>query len=157
LHGLALTFGWQTIADWKMGRVSRTLVPIARPGLTILAGVLSLLQIRKARTFRGMLLAAGWIAIIYLTVGANWYWPWYASWPLTVAAFIGPGRFWNAAQILAISSMAIYAVFPPLPPPLHDLAEYTGLIVVVPPLGYLLWSYIRERRRGQSAPGHAQK
>jgi hypothetical protein len=86
----------------------------------------------------------GWALLVYLTVGTLWFWPWYVSWLFVPLALVGFGRLWTAGQILALSSMSIYAVFPP-PAGLAGWEKYTGLIVVVPVALYLLVSWLSDR------------
>lgn len=86
----------------------------------------------------------GWAMIVYLTVGSAWFWPWYVSWLFVPVALVGPGRLWNAAQILAVSAMAVYVGFPAVAG--WELWEnYVGVVLVVPLAIYLLLSWLRAK------------
>ena len=148
--GLALIaswLNWQPAAFWSAAEVGRRLDWPTRWGLLAKSGTAAALVTWKARTFPSMVSAWGWALFSYLTIGSVWYWPWYATWLLVPAALYGPGRLYTAVQILCVSSLAVYAVWPALAPPLDWLAEWTGLIVAVPPLAYLGLSGILGRSR----------
>ncbi|HKP54906.1 MAG TPA: hypothetical protein VJ183_19905 [Chloroflexia bacterium] len=77
---------------------------------------------------------------VYLTVGALWFWPWYVSLLIALAVLIGPGRLWNATRVLCASSMTLYALFPVAAEPLAALVGWTGLVIMLPPITYMLFS-----------------
>ncbi len=156
---LASWLGWQPAAFWTAGEISRRLDWPARWGLLAISAVAAIVVTWKARSFPSMVAAWRWALFFYLTVGSVWYWPWYATWLLVPAALYGPGRAYNAVQILTASSLAVYVVWPGLSPPLDWLTDWTGLIVALPPLAYLGLTAILERKRvlshshrGQSQP-----
>lgn len=83
----------------------------------------------------------GWAIMVYLLVGSPWFWPWYATWLFVPLALLWPGRLWTAGQVLAMSAMVVYALFP-VPAGQEDIADFSGLIVVGPVLIFLVWSWL---------------
>jgi hypothetical protein len=108
----------------------------------------------RARTFPAMLWAWGWALFAYLTIGSEWFWPWYVTWALVPVALFGPGRLWNAVQILCQTSLAYYAFVPRSGSVFKPFDGLAGLLIAVPPLAYVLGSMAVEalRRRAKAQP-----
>ena len=141
---IAGALGMQPSRFWSVEQVGWRLDWPARWGMLMITGAVAIYQTWRARTFPGAISAWGWLLFTYLTIGSVWFWPWYVAWLLVPVALLGPGRLWNATQILCASSLALYAVFPDRAAPFDMLAGWTGLVVMAPPLLYLLGSYARE-------------
>ncbi|HEX8227826.1 MAG TPA: hypothetical protein VF826_00770 [Chloroflexia bacterium] len=141
---------WQPYMFWEPAAIAQRLDWPLRWGPMMISGAWAILRTWGARTFPDMVRAWGWVLLIYLTVGSVWYWPWYASWLLVPVSLLGPGRLMRASLLLTGSSMLLYAMFPVMSPPYEDLPQWSGLVVMSPPLLYLLgtWVLDRQRKRG---------
>ena len=58
----------------------------------------------------------------------------------------GPGRPWTAGQVLAMSAMMVYAIFP-MPAGQENIADFSGLVVVGPVLVFLIWGWLARPKR----------
>jgi len=116
----------------------------------------ALMQSWKARTIPTMLVGCGWTILAYLTVGAVWFWPWYVSWLVIVALLVGPGRLLNATQILCASSMALYGMYWQGNDLFHELVGWRPLVIMAPPLAYVMaTAWLARRRRALPSPHRA--
>ena len=139
-----------------IGDLYRTLLPWVRLGQQAVAGVLLLATLRKAwrASIRGTLPVLegwSWALVFFYMFGSLWFWPWYMSWLFVPLALVGHerergARLWTAGQVLALSAMSIYALFPP-PAGLVGWENFTGLLAVVPTALYLLVSWLSDRGR----------
>ncbi len=147
---------WYPYRFWEPTAIASRLDWPLRWGPMLIAASWAVVRTWGARSFRGMLNAWGWVLLVYLTVASVWYWPWYASWLLVPVALLGPGRLMKASLALTGSSLLLYAFFPIAAPPFAELPKWAGLIIMSPPLLYLLGAWtgdrISERRAGQ-VPG----
>jgi hypothetical protein len=108
----------------------------------------------RARELVGALHAWGWGGFVYLTVGAVWFWPWYASWLLVPVALVGWGRLMLSVQLLCACSLTLYAIYPDVPETLRDLPTWRALILIAPALIYSGGSLaLLAFRRRRSLPG----
>jgi alpha-1,6-mannosyltransferase len=154
VSNMAAALGWEPSKFWSLEQVRLRLDWPARWGMLMITGAVAIYQTWRARTFPGAISAWGWLLFVYLTVGSVWFWPWYVAWLLVPVALLGPGRLWNATQILCASSMVLYAIFPIIAPPFDQVSGWSGLVVMVPPLLYVLGSYARDvlhRKTGSHA------
>lgn len=138
---IAGALGMQPSRFWSVEQVGWRLDWPARWGMLMITGAVAIYQTWRARTFPGTISAWGWLLFVYLTVGSVWFWPWYVAWMLVPVALLGPGRLWNATQILCASSLVLYAIFPIIAPPFDQISGWSGLVVMAPPLLYVLGSY----------------
>jgi hypothetical protein len=138
---IAGALGMQPSRFWSVEQVGWRLDWPARWGMLMITGAVAIYQTWRARTFPGTISAWGWLLFVYLTVGSVWFWPWYVAWLLVPVALLGPGRLWNATQLLCASSMVLYAIFPIIAPPFDQVSGWSGLVVMAPPLLYVLGSY----------------
>jgi hypothetical protein len=141
---------WSPFMFWEPAAIANRLDWPLRWGPLIICTAWAVLRTWGARTFPDMVKAWGWVLLIYLVVGSVWYWPWYASWLLIPVALLGPGRLTRASLLLTFSSMLLYAMFPVMSAPYQDLPKWSGLVIMAPPLLYLLggWALDRLRQRG---------
>lgn len=107
----------------------------------LISASVGILQTWPACTLPQMLKAWGWTLFILLTVGVAWFWPWYVSWLLIAVCMLGPGRLWNATQLLCVTSLAIYIIGPGLKSVWPDITLWSGLFVMGPPLLYVGFSW----------------
>ncbi|MDQ3929100.1 MAG: hypothetical protein M3328_08135, partial [Chloroflexota bacterium] len=138
---------WHTFKFWEAGAIADRLDWPLRWGPLMISGAWAVLRTWGARTFPDMVRAWGWVLLIYLTVGSVWYWPWYASWLLVPVALVGTGRLMRASLILTGSSMLLYAIFPVMSAPYEELPKWSGLVIMAPPMLYLLGGWVRDRLR----------
>ncbi|WP_152541399.1 hypothetical protein [Kallotenue papyrolyticum] len=139
-------------ADWVNAWVRR--VALAMLALSCLAAA------AVTRTFRTALLAGAWIFFIYCTIGAVWFWPWYATWFVALAALLDWRVTARTALLLALLVPLIYVFFPPLPDP-EWWQRYRAVLALGPALLFAGWQGIalvgawwraRRGRRGQLRP-----
>ncbi|MFL5733390.1 MAG: hypothetical protein ACJ78Q_09320 [Chloroflexia bacterium] len=150
---LAKMLGLQPQDFWSADAVGSRLEGPIRWGFTAITGAVALTQTWRARTFPGMLVAWGWTLFAYLTVGAVWFWPWYVSWLVIVAVLLGPGRLLSATQILCASSMALYGLYWQGGDEfVRDLMAWRPLVIMVPPLAYVIAAGLKAWRRSSVAP-----
>ncbi len=157
VSSLAMALDWQPARFWTADAIGWRIDWPTRWGLLAITAAVAVLQTWRARTPGAMLMAWGWTLFAYLTIGSVWYWPWYATWLLVPAALVGPGRLFTATQILCASSLLMYAIYPTVAEPFTPLSEWTGLIIMAPPLGYVLASVWREARAGRVWAGAARQ
>ncbi len=144
---LAHALRWQPADMWTATAISDRLDWPARWGPMLIFLVIFGMQTWRARTFPRMVVAWGWIAFVYVTVGAVWFWPWYVSWLVVIAALVGPGRLFNATQILSLSSMVLYATYWRGDHTFVEWAGYRPLLMLGPPLIYAIVAWWRDTHR----------
>jgi hypothetical protein len=140
INNIASGLNWQPAGAWELDSLHAAFDPYVRWGLLLVAAAISIAVTWRARIFARALPAWVVVVFVYLTVGALWFWPWYVSWLVAPAVLVGPGRLWNATLILCASSLTLYALFPVAAEPLAPLVGWTGLIIMLPPLAYILFS-----------------
>jgi hypothetical protein len=150
---LATALGWQPTDMWTAGAISYRLSWPTRWGPMLIFAVFAVIATWRARTFPRMLVAWGWVTFAYLTVGAVWFWPWYVIWLVPIAALLGPGRLFNATQILCFTSMALYATTYRGHETYMEWGVFAPLVLIGLPLLYAIGSWLIENRRmaGDSA------
>ena len=102
-----------------------------------------LLALRRVRDLESMLAAWGWVLFAYVVVASVWFWPWYATWPLALAALLPWSDFTVAALLLAGGALTLYAFLPLYAAPVYGLRAW---LVFGPALLYLLWRSPRVHR-----------
>jgi hypothetical protein len=142
---------WLPYMFWEPAAIANRLDWPLRWGPLMISTAWAVLRTWGARTFPDMVRAWGWVLLVYLLVGSVWYWPWYASWLLVPVALLGPGRLMRASLILTGSSMLLYAMFPVMSAPYDDLPKWSGLVIMAPPLLYLLGGWALDRLRQRRA------
>ncbi|MDQ5867523.1 MAG: hypothetical protein M3390_17610, partial [Chloroflexota bacterium] len=142
---------WSPYMFWEPAAIANRLDWPLRWGPLMICAAWAVLRTWGARTFPDMVKAWGWVLLVYLVVGSVWYWPWYASWLLVPVALLGPGRLTRASLILTFSSMLLYAMFPVMSAPYEDLPKWSGLVIMAPPLLYLLGGWVLDRLRQREA------
>lgn len=95
-----------------------------------------LLALRRVRDLESMLIAWGWVLFAYVVVASVWFWPWYVTWPLALAALLPWGDFTVATLLLAGGALTLYAFLPLYAAPIYGLRAW---LVFGPALLYLLW------------------
>ncbi|HEY0071879.1 MAG TPA: hypothetical protein VGE04_18110 [Chloroflexia bacterium] len=142
---------WHPFLFWEPDAIASRVDWPLRWGPLMIATAWAVLRTWGARTFPQMVRAWGWLLLVYLTVASVWYWPWYASWLLVPVALLGTGRLMRASLMLTGSSMALYAIFPVVSAPFSELPRWGGLVIMAPPLVYLLGGWISDRFARRSA------
>lgn len=95
-----------------------------------------LLALRRVRDLESMLATWGWVLFAYVAVASVWFWPWYVTWPLALAALLPWGGFTVATLLLAGGALTLYAFLPLYAAPVYGLRAW---LVFGPALLYLLW------------------
>jgi len=139
---------------WTESQVGMRLDWPTRWGLMLISATIAVIVTWRARTFPSMLWPWGWALFAYLTIGSVWFWPWYVTWALIPVALFGPGRLWNALQLLSLTSLALYAIVPRNHSIFKPFDGLAGLLIALPPLAYVLGSLAVDawRRHQANAP-----
>ncbi|HYP39778.1 MAG TPA: hypothetical protein VEX13_05400 [Chloroflexia bacterium] len=150
LHSFATAYGWEAIARQNVEALRGYLEgPLRLLAFSVIVPI-ALVATWRGRTFPLMVQGWGWVLFVYLTVGAVWFWPWYATWLLPLAGLICRGRLFTAIQLLCATSLILYAVYPLMPAPLEQVPYYRSLITIAPPLAYVAFSglgtFLRRRK-----------
>ena len=140
------------MAQWPLralaeavGMPGATAATLVQSGLKLIGlalfAVVWLWALWHTRGLESMLRGWGWVLLAYVVVGSGWFWPWYATWIVAVAALAEWGELSVAALLLAGGATTLYAFLP-----LYSAGVYgmRALVAFGPALGYLLW---RHRRR----------
>ncbi len=113
----------------------------------LLFGLLWLWEMRRTRTLEGTLSAWGWALIWYALIASGWFWPWYVTWVIAVAAVAPWGRLQVTAQLLAGGVLTLYGF---LPLQAAGAYGYRSLIAFGPALLYLLYQLWRAQAAGEA-------
>lgn len=111
---------------------------IVRTGALIILGLACLAGAALTRTFRQALLAGAWIFFIYCAVGAVWFWPWYVTWFVALAALLDWQTTGRTAVLFSLLVPLTYIFYPNLPDPVW-WQRYRAVMIFVPPLLYAGW------------------
>ncbi len=123
---------------------ARTVVETGLKALALLAFVgLWLWEFRRTRTLEGTLTAWGWALLWFAVVASGWFWPWYVTWVVALAAVAPWGRLTLAAQLLAGGALTLYGFLPLQASPVYG---YRSLVAFGPAVVYLAWVAWRARR-----------
>lgn len=127
------------IGKWAVSlEHDRMLSGIARlVGLGIVAAA-CLAGLRFTRDLNAVLLSSAWILFAYITVGAVWVWPWYATWFIALAALLDWRVAGRTAMILGITTLLIYPLYPHMPEP-SLIERWRALLAFGPPLAFVLY------------------
>jgi hypothetical protein len=112
-----------------------------------------LLQFRRVRSLETLLLAWAWVLLFYPLTASGWYWPWYATWAVCLAALVVEGGRADAPRsaplatgtdevaiatlLLAGGSLTLYAFLPLYSSSIYG---YRALIALGPAAAFLLIS-----------------
>lgn len=135
--------------SWPLRALAQALgVPAATAGaltqavlkaLALLAFLgLWLAQLRRATSLAGTIASWAWALFWYVTVASGWFWPWYVTWVVALAALLAPGELVVAAVLLAGGALTLYAFLPLYAAPAYG---FRSLLAFGPALGYLLYQH----------------
>jgi hypothetical protein len=82
------------------------------------------------------------VMLWYAMVASGWFWPWYVTWVVALAATAPWGRLQVVAALLAGGAVTLYGFLPLQASPVYG---YRALLVFGPALGYLVWLAWRAR------------
>ncbi len=116
---------------------ARTVVETGLKALALLAFTgLWLWEFRRTRTLEGTLSAWGWALLWFAVVASGWFWPWYVTWVVALAAVAPWGRLQVAAGLLAGGALTLYGFLPLQASPVYG---YRSLVAFGPVVAYLAW------------------
>jgi hypothetical protein len=116
---------------------ARAVVETTLKLLALLAfGLLWLWEMRRTRTLEGTLSAWGWALVWYALIASGWFWPWYVTWAVAVAAVAPWGRLHVVAQLLAGGALTLYGF---LPLQAAGVYGFRSVVAFGPALLYLLY------------------
>ena len=131
-----------------MESVRASLDAILRPlGMAVFA-IAALAATWRVRTFPRLLISWGWVALA-AAVTQGWYWPWYSSWGLTIAAVAPSRRLRIATFVLGLSSLLLYVEEQVLAQHFRIFLDWSGVFIMLPPLLYIAFSWLGSRRRSR--------
>ncbi|HYP41039.1 MAG TPA: hypothetical protein VEX13_11830 [Chloroflexia bacterium] len=133
-----------------MESVRRFLDANLRLGFMGLFGVVAVAVTWRARTFSRMLTAWGWVAIAAI-MAQGWVWPWYVSWAIAPAALAPSRRLRNATLVFTVSALLLYIEEQILGSHFRLFLDWSGVLIMAPPLVYILCSWLLEVRRNRGA------
>ena len=115
--------------------------------------VIWLVQLGRVRGLESLLVAWAWVLLSYAVIASGWYWPWYATWAVCLAALVAEveprdgdassAAVVIAALLLAGGSLTLYAFLPLYASPVYG---YRALLALGPAAGFLLlygWRFLR--------------
>ncbi len=165
-NSLLETISWPLRSLAQALGLSRSLAAaVVQSGLKV-AGLLGflaawLLQFRRVRSLETLLLAWTWVLLFYPLIASGWYWPWYATWAVCLAALViegdrradaprsalllpaGTREVTIATLLLAGGSLTLYAFLPLYSSSIYG---YRALIALGPAAAFLLISVWRYRQ-----------
>lgn len=112
-----------------------------------LFGLLWLWEMRRTGTLAGVLSAWGWALVWYALIASGWFWPWYVTWVVAVAALAPWGRLQTLAQLLAGGVLTLYAF---LPLQAAGVYGFRSVVAFGPAVVYLVYLLRRAARRGEA-------
>ena len=86
--------------------------------------------------------AWAWVLLAYLVLASGWFWPWYATWPLIIAALRPLDRLTTTILLLTNGVLLLYGFLPLTASPLYGLR---AICAFGPALGYLGWQWWHAR------------
>lgn len=119
---------------------------IVRRSALALLGVASLVAAAVTRRMRSALLGGAWIFFIYCAIGAVWFWPWYATWFVALAALLDWRVTGKTAVMFSLLVPLTYIFYPNLPDPVW-WQRYRAVMIFVPPLLFAAWHGVRVLRQ----------
>ncbi|HEX9036719.1 MAG TPA: hypothetical protein VF808_06965 [Ktedonobacterales bacterium] len=126
----------QSALGWSVAQ-ARSVVETGLKALALLAFAgLWLWEFRRARSLGGTLSAWGWALLWFAAVASGWFWPWYVTWVVALAAVAPWGRLQAATGLLAGGALTLYGFLPLQAAPVYG---YRALLVFGPMMGYLGW------------------
>jgi hypothetical protein len=111
----------------------------------MILGAACLVGAAVVRNTRLALLAGAWIFFVYCSIGAVWFWPWYITWFVALAALLDWRVTGRTAVLVSLLAPLTYIFYPALPDPLW-WQEYRAVLIFVPPLLYAGWHGLRLAR-----------
>lgn len=120
---------------------------------TVALGILAaacLIAAAITRSFERALAAGTWLFFIYCAISSVWFWPWYLTWLVTLAALLDWRVTGRTVIMVTLLAPLIYIFFPSTANP-YWWQQYRAVIVFLPPLLYASWHGLRcLRARWQS-------
>gem|GEM_PF-2794173 len=113
-----------------------------RFGALAILALTCLVAAAVTRTPRQALQAGAWVFFVYCSLGAVWFWPWYATWFVALAALLDWRVTGRTAIMLSLLVPLIYIFYPTLPDPVW-WQRYRAVLVFGPPLLYAGWHGVR--------------
>ncbi len=102
----------------------------------------------NARWLTGIALAWGWALLWYELVASGWFWPWYVTWAVALAALAPWGRLSIATLLLAGGALTLYAFLPLQSSPVYG---YRAFLAFGSVWVYLIWNVWRRRSEWRTA------
>jgi hypothetical protein len=130
---------------------ARTVVETGLKALALLAfTALWLWEFRRTRTLEGTLAAWSWALLWFALVASGWFWPWYVTWVVALAAVAPWGRLQVAAGLMAGGVLTLYGFLPLQASPVYG---YRALVAFGPIVAYLAWQGWRDRQAQRERRG----
>lgn len=128
---------------------ARAVVETTLKVLALLAfGLLWLWEMRRTTSLEGTLTAWGWALVWYALIASGWFWPWYITWVIAVAAVAPWGRLQTVAQLLGGGALTLYGF---LPLQAAGVYGFRSVVAFGPALAYLLYLAWQAWRSGAAS------
>ncbi len=126
-------------ADQTLAKLNRTWLndKIRKIALGLL-GLACLIAAAVTRNMRMAVLAGAWIFFVYCAIGAVWFWPWYVTWFVALAALLDWRVTGRTAILFSLLAPLTYVFYPTLPDPVW-WQRYRAVMIFVPPLLFAGW------------------
>ncbi len=116
-----------------------------RTGALVILGLTCLVGVAVTRNFQLALLAGAWVFFVYCSIGAVWFWPWYVTWFVALAALLDWRVTGRTALLFSLLVPLIYIFYPTLVDPVW-WQRYRAVMIFVPPLLFAGWHGFRIAR-----------
>jgi hypothetical protein len=117
-----------------------------KAGALLIFTALWLAEFRRTRTLAGTLTAWTWALLWYALIASGWFWPWYVTWVVALAA-IAPwgerGRLQVATALMAGGALTLYGFIPLQAAPIYGYRSFVAFGPVLAYLGYLSYQWWR--------------
>ena len=146
VSNIAPFFGVQDAGPQYTEQVRLAVEPILRTVLLLLSGLAAILLTWRARTVERVVATWGWV-VFAVILGQIWYMPWYTAWMVVPAALSTSTRLRNTALIFSVTALLHYLNESILIFHFGIFYDLSGVLIMGPPLLYLLGSWLLEAAR----------
>lgn len=104
-------------------------------------GILALACVAGAaltRSLQRAILVGAWLFWVYCSISAVWFWPWYLTWFVALAALLDWRVTGRTAVLASVLAPMIYVFYPSTVDPTW-WQRYRAALVFVPPLMFVAW------------------
>lgn len=123
---------------------------IVRYGSEILFGFFMIKMLLDTRSYDHMVNNWFKVLFVYLVFIGTWFWPWYVTWLVALAALREQPRTLKLTILFSFSVLLAYALWPLPPHPMAVKYPLSGIAIFGVPFFALLFLYLWRRRRASA-------